>query len=603
VEKNMKRVLFPVLALFLALGLGIVCANDPSSPLQASTPSGDVVTMTAAIGSGTGLIKQIAPATIPCDLTDFENVTGGNVPGTNYNEILVSGDLQLAERFLGQTLTYLGDFDVLSGNAFDPLALQIGKANENLCVYEYRQSTNLVAGLGPRTYPDYDAIGEGSVAVLFPSPQSRFTFDIIGANGGSATLNFFRANGSLLDTIVITPNGDETYGFEHTGGVREIAGFSIHNTDPAGLVYDNICVKRNALPIADAGSNQTVEQGNLGGASVTLDGSGSYDPDSDLLTYSWTWTGGSATGINQTVLLPLGTTEITLTLDDGQGTGTDIVEITVKDTTPPLLTMPADVTVEQENAAGTAVPLTATATDVCDAEVEITSDELAIYPLGDTTVTFTATDDSGNNISDTVIVTVADTTPPSVDAGQDITVEQETADGTEVTLIATVSDICDSTPTITWSHGPTAVFPLGNTTVTVTATDASGNSANDTVIVTVEDTTSPEISVAVSPATLWPPNHKMVDITATVTVTDICDADPTVVLTSITSDEPDDARGNGDGKTVNDIQADIGTTDYEFKLRAERVGEGDGRVYTITYTATDASGNSASASATVAVVP
>jgi len=116
------------------------------------------------------------------------------------------------------------------------------------------------------------------------------------------------------------------------------------------------------------------------------------------------------------------------------------------------------------------------------------------------------------------------------------------------------------------------------------------------------DTTAPEISVTVSPDMLWPPNHKMVDIVATVTVSDICDAAPTVVLTSVTNNEPDDAKGNGDGNTVNDIQgAEIGTEDYEFQLRAERAGKGDGRVYTITYTVTDASGNSASASATVVV--
>jgi hypothetical protein len=94
----------------------------------------------------------------------------------------------------------------------------------------------------------------------------------------------------------------------------------------------------------------------------------------------------------------------------------------------------------------------------------------------------------------------------------------------------------------------------------------------------------------------------MVDITATVTATDICDAAPTVVLTSVTSNEPDDAKGNGDGKTVDDIQgADVGTEDYSFQLRAERAGGGDGRIYTITYRVTDASGNSASASATVVV--
>ena len=78
----------------------------------------------------------------------------------------------------------------------------------------------------------------------------------------------------------------------------------------------------------------------------------------------------------------------------------------------------------------------------------------------------------------------------------------------------------------------------------------------------------------------------------TVTVSDTCDPSPGVVLTSIVSDELDDGDIEG---------ADTGTEDYEFLLRAERDGGGDGRVYTITYTATDSSGNSAAASATVTV--
>lgn len=288
----------------------------------------------------------------------------------------------------------------------------------------------------------------------------------------------------------------------------------------------------NRPPVANAGPDQTVEQAYYQGADVTLDGSGSSDPDGDPLTYSWTWTGGSATGVSPTVSLPLGTTTVTLTVYDGEYSDNDTVDITVVDTTPPVIDCPADVTVEQESAAGTVVPLTATATDICDADVEITSDAPAIFPLGTTTVTFTATDDSGNSATCTTTVTVIDTTPP-------------------------------------------------------------------------------DISVTVSPDTLWPPNHRMVDILATVTVSDICDAAPSVVLTSITSDEPDDTKGkewdsqdstSGDGNTVNDIQgADIETEDYEFQLRAERAGAGDGRVYTITYTVTDASGNEASASATVVV--
>ena len=446
----------------------------------------------------------------------------------------------------------------------------------------------------------------------------------------------------------------------------------------------------NQPPIANAGSDQTVEQTSYQGADVTLDGSGSSDPDGNPLTYSWTWPGGSATGVSPTMSLPLGTTTITLVVNDGTvDSAHDTVVVTVTDTTPPsvdagsditveqataagkevtlsatvsdicdanptvtwshgptavfplgsttvtvtatdasgnsasdtvivnvvdttapVITCPADVTVEQATAAGTVVPLTATATDICDADPMITSSgDLAIYPLGSTTVTFTAEDDSGNTASCTTTVTVVDTTDPVITCPADVTVEQATAAGTVVSLTVTATDICDASPTITSDE--LAIYLLGTTTVTFTATDDSGNSATCTTTVTVEDTTPPDISVIVSPDTLWPPNHKMVDIVATMTASDICDAAPNVVLTSVTCNEPDDAKGkpwdiqdstSGDGSTVSDIQgADIGTMDYEFQLRAERAGKGDGRIYTITYTVTDASGNSANASATVVV--
>jgi len=91
-------------------------------------------------------------------------------------------------------------------------------------------------------------------------------------------------------------------------------------------------------------------------------------------------------------------------------------------------------------------------------------------------------------------VTVVDTTAPSVIACDDVTVEQATLAGTEVTLSADVFDTCDIDPDVVWSHGPAAVFPLGDTEVTVTATDFSGNTATDTVVVHVVDTTSPELS-------------------------------------------------------------------------------------------------------------
>ena len=72
------------------------------------------------------------------------------------------------------------------------------------------------------------------------------------------------------------------------------------------------------------------------------------------------------------------------------------------------------------------------------------------------------------------------------------------------------------------------------------------------------------------------------------------------VLTSLTSNEPENDVANSD--TAPDVvDAKISTPDLEFKLRSERAGGGDGRVYTATYTAEDGSDNAAEDSATVEV--
>ena len=67
-----------------------------------------------------------------------------------------------------------------------------------------------------------------------------------------------------------------------------------------------------------------------------LDGRGSSDADDDPLTYVWTGSFGVATGPTPTVILPLGTHVITLTVDDGKGgTDSDSVVVIVEDTSPP----------------------------------------------------------------------------------------------------------------------------------------------------------------------------------------------------------------------------------------------------------------------------
>ena len=190
--------------------------------------------------------------------------------------------------------------------------------------------------------------------------------------------------------------------------------------------------------------------------------------------------------------------------------------------------------------------------------------------------------------------------PPVADAGPDQTVEQESYAGTEVTLDGSGSSddglVQPLTYTWTWAGGsasdvnPSVIFPLGMTTVTLTVSDGE-LSDTDIVDITVEDTTPPTInSISASPDILWPPNHKMVEVTVMVDCKDICDPAPFCYILGVTSNET--INGPGDGNTEPDW--DFTDNPLVVLLRAERAGVGTGRVYTIHIECMDASENIAS---------
>lgn len=150
---------------------------------------------------------------------------------------------------------------------------------------------------------------------------------------------------------------------------------------------------------------------------------------------------------------------------------------------------------------------------------------------------------------------------------------------------------------ITIEQTPPGPYDLGDTDVILTVTDDEGAYGTCEATVTVVDDEVPVISsIDADPNKLWPPNHKMVPVTVAVDATDNCDSEPFCLIASVASNEP--VNGLGDGDTAPDW---LITGDLTVKLRAERSGNGNVRIYTITVECADSFGNSSSEIVTVTV--
>ncbi len=264
-----------------------------------------------------------------------------------------------------------------------------------------------------------------------------------------------------------------------------------------------VVVPSNHPPTANAGTDQSVEAAGAGGALVSLSGSGS-DPDNDPLTFKWSENGTIlGTGAQIAVTLPVGVHSITLTADDGHGgTGTSTVLITVQDTTPPVLTVPASQMLEATSPAGAVAVFSATATDLVDGTRPVFCSPASgsTFPRGVTTVNCTASDLHGNVATGQFTITVRDTTPPVVTPPTNITVPATETGGARgsawpalAAFLAGASaiDIADPAPARLAPQvggvnaDNTTLLPYGTTTVTFRFRDASGNVGTGKASVTV----------------------------------------------------------------------------------------------------------------------
>jgi hypothetical protein len=164
-----------------------------------------------------------------------------------------------------------------------------------------------------------------------------------------------------------------------------------------------------------------------------------------------------------------------------------------------------------------------------------------------------------------------DTTPPVIECLADTTVGCAT-DSVEFSFDVSAVDECDEAPTVTSVPPSGSNFPVGPTLVTVTATDRSGNTSTCTFTVNVEAGSEAEVEgVSVSPRELWPPNHRMVNVSVDVDMAESdCpgSADVDCHIVEVRSNEGSDA----DWKIMGD---------RTVRLRAARYGNGSGRTYSI----------------------
>ena len=266
----------------------------------------------------------------------------------------------------------------------------------------------------------------------------------------------------------------------------------------------------------------------------------------------------------------LGTTTVTCSATDRAGNkGSATFTVEVQDVTKPLVTVPADQTVEATGPNGAAVTYAAvTAEDDIDGTLTPTCSKASgtVFPLGDTKVTCSAKDAAGNIGDSSFTITVEDTTAPTVSVPANITKEATSAAGATATFSASASDAVDGSVATTCAPTSGSTFALGATTVICSATDAAGNTGTTSFTVTVRDTTAPVVTV---------PDNEVAEATGP--------HGATVVYGDVSATDIVDGPMNPSCSQASDTVFSLGTT-------------------TVTCTAIDAAGNKGSNSFTVKVV-
>lgn len=421
--------------------------------------------------------------------------------------------------------------------------------------------------------------------------------------------------------------------------------FTLRVTDNSGeSTTDSVTITvtpNNTAPTALAGEDLSVTEGYDGFASVTLDGSASYDPDGDPLSFAWSLDGELvATDAATTLTLPPGTYLATLVVDDGRGGSSSdslVLEVlALPPNNPPTAEAGPDQAFVIEEGEHAEVTLDGSASSDPDStpgdsdlvafvwslhgEVLSTEPAFAIgLPPGQHVLVLTVLDRRGATDNDEVLVdilAIPKNRPPVAAASAPALTPAGAGCRATITLDGRASSDPDfAVPqrseelTHAWFSGSqllgqgetlTLSRPVGSFQARLVVTDHQGLTDETAVTFDVADTTAPTVSMTLGLTNLWPANQELHDVGLAFDAADNCDPSLEVTVT-VTSDESASTPSQGRGpRTQRQIDAVL-DEDGTLWLRADRLGSGDGRVYRVTATARDDAGLSASANGSVGV--
>ncbi|WP_310381827.1 HYR domain-containing protein [Flavobacterium sp.] len=400
------------------------------------------------------------------------------------------------------------------------------------------QGKNIIDGTTPYDCAAYTSSKcDYAIATLFSSPLAvQFTYKAC-KSGNNTTVNFTSTTNGGKAPYTYAWDFDNNGTTDATGATTTKVYTTSGNTakltvtDANGTMnsYSLLITTPNEIILSETHVNAGCNGAPTGSIDLTATGG------TGALTYSWTKNGVAFAVTPDLTNIAAGTYIVTVT-DTHGCIKTLTVVVTGHDVDKPVITCPAAFTIGT-NTACTYVGVigTATATDNCTATglIVISNNAPSAFPVGSTTVTWTATDATGNFATCNQIVTVSDDDKPVITCPAAFTIGTNTA-CTYVGPIGTptATDNCTATGLIVISNNAPTVFPIGSTSVTWTATDAAGNFATCTQIVTVSDDDKPVISSAGSNATI---NCPAVPVFTSPTATDNCGIATVNLLSDVTT--------------------------------------------------------------------